>query len=240
MLRINQPLYSPDESSAGASSSEPTVEQLQQQLKETEKKYNVLQAKVTDGKLVDPEKLIESKVSAGELFPADRYKGLQTKFQETQTKLQELETNAEKWQGDLSKLEETVKTKETLLSEKEGKLTELEKSQKRAMLIFTKFPELASFEADGLLPVASDEKLEETLAAFSGKISSLKETAGKEFAAGGASPSPKSAKDQMPPTGKQTANAYLKLANEAMGKGDFGEYNKQYDLYIDALAKQSV
>jgi hypothetical protein len=101
-------------------------------------------------------------------------------------------------------------------------------------VIFAKFPHLARFEADGLLPIAAPEKLEEVLTLFSSKLEEIGINATKDFVKGGKGDTPPGGKDE-----EKTSNAQslLKLANEALASGDTATYNKNYDAYVSALQK---
>ena len=232
---FKQPFNAPDDSSGGIPNG-PTLEQVQKQAQEIQRQYDELQTKITEGKLVDPATFVEQKIKAGELYPKERFTGMQTKYQETQTALTDLQNKSMEWQTNLSTLEEKVKEKETKEEETAVLVETLERRQKRAQLIFSEFPELAPFEADGLLPEAEEDKLRETFSAFSTKLGSVKENAAKEFGKGGSGPTPPKKEEQK----LETAQTHLKMANQALSKGEFDTYNTEYELYLAALQKQSV
>lgn len=227
-----------DEASTGGSgsASDTTVEQLQRQAQEYKNKYEELQGKISKGELVNPTTFVDEKVKAGELYPKDRFAGLQTKFNETQSALTELQSKSMEWQTNLSKLEETVKVKETKEEETALLVETLQRGKTRAQLIFSEFPELAPFEAEGLLPEAEEDKLKEVFGNFSAKLVSVKKNAASEFGKGGTGPTPPKKEESK----IESAQAHLRLANEALAKSEFDTYNKEYDLYLAALQKQSV
>jgi hypothetical protein len=228
-----------DTTSTGGSSSSADItpaalEQLRQLADGYKSKYEELQTKVAEGKLVDPAAFLERKVKDGEYFPKDRFVGLQQTFQTTQTNLSELQGKTADYEKKISKLEEDLGSKGTELDEKDVELETLRRGQKRASIIFTKFPELASFEAEGLLPEAEDDVLETTFDAFAKKLGAVKDSAAAAFASGGTPPTPP--KKEEPKT--QTAKTHLAAANEALVKGDFTKYNEFYDKYLDSLNAQ--
>ena len=242
MLRGLKVFYAPDEPSGGASDKEPTVEQLQQQVAEKEntiKELTAIKTKVEKGELVSPTEVLDKAVENGEYFKKDRYVGLQNKLQkeqEAKEKLQEdlgllknqvLELSTEK-----DGLSASVTEFETTVTGKDEQISKLEKDKKRASLIFAEFPELAAFEADGLLPDAEDETiLTEKFTAFSKKLNLMEEAGAKKFAAGGGSITP--GKKTEPASGN--ADAFLKLANDAALSGNTQAYNENFEKYLAAL-----
>jgi chromosome segregation ATPase len=225
----------PSDNSSGGSSNDAALEQVRQQVEEYKNKYEALQSKVTDGKLVDPTAFLEKKVKDGEVFPKDRFVGLQQTFQTAQQTLTELQSKVTGYETKISKLEETLGTKGTELGAKDVELGTLRRDQARAKLIFSKFPELASFEADGLLPQAEESEMEAIFTAFSSKLGAVKNDAAAAFAGGGTGPTPPKREEAK----AQTAKTHLGLANDALAKGDFTTYNQEYDKYLEALNAQS-
>jgi hypothetical protein len=235
-------LFSPGDSS-GSSSSEPTLEQVQQQLREYETKFQALQAKVDLGKLVDPESFLKTKIEAGEVFAKDRYVGLQQTLQREQEKAAKAAEALAALQGThaevtarLSSLETETTALKGTNEEKDLELETLRYDKKRALLIFEKFPELAPFEVSGLLPEGEEEKLEEIFGAFAGKLQTVKTDATKSFVQGGGdnSPGPKEAKEVKT---ADSAEAHLKAAHAALANSDRVLYDKEYDAYLGALEK---
>jgi hypothetical protein len=242
------PPTTPDGTSDG-NSTEPTVEQLQQQVAERQKTIEQLESentsfkeRVEKGELVSPTDAISAAIKAGEVFSKDRYVGLQKTYQteqEARKKADEdlglLKTQVVGFETDKSTLSGEVEQLKTTVTEKDSEITALQKKQQRASLIFSQFPELASFEADGLLPDAKDEEgLTTKFKAFSEKLGTMKQQGAKEFASGGGTSTPSSKGD----AGKGTADTFLKLANEAVLKGDIDTYNENFDKYLNSLKEQ--
>ena len=153
----------------------------------------------------------------------DRFKGLQRTYAKAQKKLETLEEEKD----DL--LEETETSKQSAL-EKEAKLKELQDAQdkaqadldrltgelttqeaknKRANLILADFPDLARFEADGLLPTAdTDEELIEKFTKFRDTLKSSI-SSGVEQQIVGASPADAGSTATTPVRTKQEIYARL-------------------------------
>ena len=220
--------------SSGDTSSEAVLEQVRQQAEDYKRKYEVLQTQVTEGKLVDPAIFVEAKIKAGDLFPKERFVGLQQTYQSTQQTLSELQGKVSTFEKQVTTLEKDLTTKSTENDEKDVELETLRRGQTRAKLIFSKFPELAGFEADGLLPEAEETELETIFSAFSSKLGTVEKNAAAKFSAGGTPPTPPR-KEQ---SATQTAKTHLALANEALAKSDFTTYNLEYDKYLETLNAQ--
>lgn len=121
----------------------------------------------------------------------DRFKGLQRTFDRRQkeyTKLQEqydaiLEQVETAKQDDRAKqteleiLQKAMEESKTKLDKLTGELTAQEARSKRATLIMSQFPDLAKFEASGLLPAAeTEEDLIEKLGNFREALKTTVET----------------------------------------------------------------
>ena len=219
---------------SGDTSPEAVLEQVRQQAEEYKKKYETLQTQVTEGKLVDPASFVEAKIKAGELFPKERFVGLQQTYQATQQTLSELQGKVANYEKQVTTLEKDLTLKSTDADEKDVELETLRRSQVRAKLIFGKFPELAGFEADGLLPEAEEGELEKIFTAFSSKLGSVEKEAAAKFGAGGTPPTPPRVEKSV----TQTAKTHLALANDALAKSDFTTYNLEYDKYLETLNTQ--
>jgi hypothetical protein len=177
-------------------------------------------------------------------------------------------------QGDLQKkdellvatrtqLEETTKVLDPLKAEHEkilkehttlkGTLAELEVTKdaltaktQRASVIMGKFPNLAPFEAEGLLPETGPDddpaKIEEIFGKFNAKISGIQQQASdstkKDFLAGGVSKAAGAGGEQQNAKGA-TAAAELQAANDAVLKGDMKTYKEHFDKYLE-LSKVKV
>jgi len=246
MSKLFQPFYSPDEPAGGSSGTTPeqALAQVQQQLTEIKEKYNGLQTQVEKGQLVKPEEFLKTKVEAGEIFPKERFTGLQQSFQAeqdahlaTKKSLVELQGSYTEQGTKLQTFETQVTTLTGQVQEKDTKVAELSKRNKRSNIIMEKYPALAGFEAAGLLPDAEEEKLDEVFSAFNSKISALGAEGALAFASGGGKTTPASGTETKPPsTAAVTAEAHRKLSMEAFSQGDMPEYNKEYDLYLKALS----
>ena len=246
MFKKFQPFYSPDDSAGGSSekASEQALAQAQQQLTEITEKYNGLQTQVEKGQLVKPDEFLKTKIEAGELFPKERFTGLQQSYQSeqdahvaTKKTLVELQGSYTEQGTKLQTFETQVATLTGQVQEKDTKVAELSKKNKRSNIIMEKYPALAGFEAAGLLPDAEEEKLDDVFSAFNSKIGALGEEGAKAFASGGGATTPASGDETKPPTtAAVTAEAHRKLSMEAFSNGDMTEYNKEYDLYLKALS----
>lgn len=170
---------------------------------------------------------LQAKINAGEYIAKASYVTLQQKLEtavndrkaveaardEALGKVATLEKNAEGIQSKIGQLEtETGKSKE-----------ELQKAQQtieRHSLIFGKFPELAQFEADGLLPQVPMDQLETKLASFKEKWFSNQAAAKQEFSKG--------AKDEIPPRKAESGRTPEAIRQDmylASRSGKVAEYN---------------
>ena len=130
---------------------------------------------------------------------------------------------------------QTVKVK---LDELELGKTTAEVKLMRAKIIMGKFPELASWEADGQLPEtpadAKEADVELLFKSFSDKLTAAAKGASAIKSAGGS---------VIPPPGGDstvsTAAEELKLAKAAMSKGKLDEYTAHYNKYLELLVKKS-
>jgi hypothetical protein len=172
-------------------------------------------------------------------YSKDRYDGLQQKLQKeveahgtTKLALGETQTTI----AGLTRQVEESTTKfgeyDSKISENEIELESLRTKTRRATLIFKDFPELAPFEADGLLPETgsadNDDALRTLFGNFSGKIGALQKKAKDDFGAGGGVTPPDAETNTL-----LSAEAHRKLANEAMMKGDRKTYDEHYDKYLE-------
>lgn len=240
-------VYSPDDPPAGTpGTTGPTLEQVQQQLREITEKYEKLQGQITNGKLVEPTAFLKARIDAGEVFPKERYAGLQQTLQQAQDKATKATEDLAKVQGEFaeqkalfSNLEERAKTLETTVSEKEKELGTLRPKLKRTSVIMEKFPNLASFEAKSLLPPVEDEsKLEEVFGAFAEQLAANGQKAKESFAAGGGSATPGSTTTTTPPAA-DSAKEHFSKAIAALDSGDRATYDAEYDAYLKASAAKT-
>jgi len=226
-------LFSPDDTSAGSSGDskpDPAIEQRLQQAAVIQSQYDQLQVQIKEGKLVDPDVFLKKKIDAGDIYTKERFTGLQQTFQGVQDVLKGLEPELAQIKEKSSKLEETLTAKEAEEKKKDAELEELKRSKQRSQTIFKKFPLLAPFEAEGLLPEVTADKLEEVLGAFQLKLEAVQKDASSRFIDGGSSSTPQRKDDKK----DQSAKAHLTTANEALRTGDMKTYNAEYDLYLAA------
>jgi vacuolar-type H+-ATPase subunit I/STV1 len=156
----------------------------------------------------------------------DEGKILSESLTSTQTELQALKLEKETLQG---KVTET----ETLFSEKDMKIDELTRKTHRSDLIFKDYPELAPFEAEGLLPeVEDDAKLPEVFGKFKEKLGTLQAKAKTEHVAGGTPPPPDGKPKNEP--GSDNLKILLDEVNKAALSGKPKEYKEAYGKYMAA------
>lgn len=184
---------------------------------------------------------LSAKIANGEYVPKQTYVGLQQTHEKqvlahkadkdalvaAQTKAQEMEaalrTLQTQYEGDRNKLTATESEKATL-----------QQNLERTKLIMAKFPHLASFEADGLLPQAPVTELESILSIFSSKLGANAQAAKETHIAGATQPP--AGPNQAEPTAKQL----LDQANQFAREGKFVEYNKAMDGYLAAVNKEQA
>ena len=119
--------------------------------------------------------------------------------------------------------------KTALLQEKEKLATTLE----RHKLLMASYPELAPFEAQGLIPEAPDGKNEEIFKKFAEQLVNVGAKIKSEYGKGGGAPPP-------PPAGTTTAQldakALLSQATEKALLGKTKAYNDLMDQYYAKVA----
>ena len=111
----------------------------------------------------------------------------------TKTQLEEMTKVFDPLKSEHEKLTTEHKTLKETLEELEVAKDELTAKTQRATVIMSKYPELATFEAEGLLPETGPDddpaKLEEIFGKFAGKLNGVQkqaaEGAKKDFLAGG-------------------------------------------------------
>lgn len=228
---------------------EPTIEQLRQQVTEIQAKYNELHKKVEAGLLVDPNAFLEKKIKDGEVFPKDRFTGMQKTFQEeqeahkkTKETLDALTASEVTLRGQLSNLEKEKSTFQSKLDEDAIAIETLTRQTKRGKIIMEQFPHLSAFEAKGLLPEGSDEELPSIFENFSKQIGSIQEDALKKFGQGGGTATPPS-KDTVQPAGERTSKAVRLEATQILLSSDPQrqiKYDKLMDEYFELQLKESA
>jgi Skp family chaperone for outer membrane proteins len=172
----------------------------------------------------------------------DRFKGLQRTFDKRQkdfSTLQEkydnlLETaestkQAERErQAQLDALQKDLEAAKEGLDKATGELAAQEAKGKRMQLIMSEFPDLAKFEAAGLLPNAdTDEEMTEKLTAFRDALNSTVK-ANVERQVVGASPAPSGTTATAPV--RTAADIYSRLQQLAGARND--EDREEYDRLI--------
>lgn len=168
-----------------------------------------------------------AKINAGEYIAKSSYVTLQQKLEtavndrkavevardEALGKVATFEKSAEGFQSEIGQLK-------TQSSKSEEELQKAQQTIERHALIFGKFPELAQFEADGLLPQVPTDQLETKLTSFKEKWFSNQQAAKQEFAKG--------AKDDLPPRKAEsgrTPEAIRADMYTASRSGKLAEYN---------------
>ena len=161
------------------------------------------------------------------------YQTEQDAHKTTKTELEQLKSGFATLTSEKDDLQTNFSKLETEKSEYEIELETLRRKEKRAGLIFKKYPELAPFEADGLLPEAEEEKLDETFGLFLEKLGVVKEKGKEEFGKGGTGTPPPA---KIPES--EGPKALLQQAYASVSKGDLKGYNESYDKYLKAVEKQ--
>lgn len=160
------------------------------------------------------------------------YQTEQDTHKATKDVLSQLQATLATLTGEKSTLADQLSKLEVDGTEKEIELETLRRGDKRAKLIFKSFLELAPFEADGLIPEAEEDKLEELFTGFSKKLGELKDKAKVDFGTGGTPPPP-------PPKPEPDENrvTLLKQLSDAALSGNRKVYNELFDKYMKAAEK---
>ena len=231
----------------GSDSKELNADELQQRVTTLTAELTGLKQKVSDGLLVEPSIALQKAIEAGEVFPKERFVGLQNKVtsiqEEHKSVLDELNGKLAAVQNKASTLEINFGTAsnelEALKAEttaKEKTIEDLTTKTSRTELILKEFPHLASFEAEGLLPQGVGEELQEKLGKFSTSLETLKGKAAEDFGKGGSPKEPAPKED-----GKVPASETLKaeMFNAAL-RGDTPTYNEKYEAYLQAAEAEKA
>lgn len=159
-----------------------------------------------------------------------KYDPLQTQHTEVKTKLADLEALQAETNKQFDALKGTHQEVTQNVSTLEIDLLSARSKLARANLIMGKFPELATFEAEGLLPETAADADEDTIAkvfeAFTAKLKAMSETNKRNFSAGGTHPPP-------PDNKALSAVEELKLANTASAAGDSKGFDEHYSKYLE-------
>jgi len=119
--------------------------------------------------------------------------------------------------------------KTTLIQEKEKLASTLE----RHKLLMASYPELAQFEAQGLIPLAEDGKNEEIFKKFQEQLVNVGAKIKSEYGKGGGAPPPPTAGSN---SAQLDAKALLAQATEKALLGKTSEYNSLMDQYYAKVA----
>jgi DNA repair exonuclease SbcCD ATPase subunit len=186
-------------------------------------------------KLIDPSDYDVSKDK--------RYTGLMQTLQKTQDdkkaiadQFDDLQTQFKTVKSEHESATQSVSTLQSQIDALEIEKETLSVKSARADLIMKEFPQLAGFEADGLLPETGPDEGEEALkklfTSFSAKLGSVKEQAKTDFGKGGL-PGSAGAGGENNTNKTATAKVEYDLAVAASLKGDQTEYRKHYDNYLN-------
>jgi len=219
---------------------------IAQQATEDNTKLLALEKSVTDGELLSPEAAIKVAIDAGTVFPKERYVGLQNKVQEltdsavaNKTKVDEAEQQLRAITTEKASLTDTIENLNNTIKEKDTSIAGVTAEAARSKLVINKFPHLASFEADGLLPTVEDPAaLEAALAKFAERVGAIETQAKEKYGAGGTGKTPGGAGDLKPPGSAKASDLLLKEANDLMSKGQVTEYEIKYEEYQKALTAE--
>ena len=166
----------------------------------------------------------------------ERFAGLQRAFnaeRDAKTALQSQLNAVQAHTSELEKaLEDSGKTTTTLttdLQTEKERIAALDQKVKRQELIMSKFPHLASFEGEGLLPPAPVEELEAVLNKFVGKLAD-EQTQKNLMYQQGAVPNPP-APQKGTEEGGDAPNVLLQKAITAQIKGDRATYESLMKEY---------
>ncbi|MCX6064860.1 MAG: hypothetical protein NT121_03785 [Chloroflexi bacterium] len=142
--------------------------------------------------------------------------------------------------AEIKDLTATLGQKDGTLETLQGRIVELEPIRVKAMrlqVIMTEFPQLASFEKDGLLPGGeTPEALRESLGKFSERLSALSKANEASFASGGKPenvPAPEQKKSST-----ERAKDYLDAAVQAQRSGNMPEYEANFTKFLHEKNKQ--
>lgn len=181
---------------------------------------------------------LSAQIANGDYVPKNVYTGLQQTHEKTilahkadKDALSAVQQKAQGLEATLQTLQAQSQEFQTKLQSTEATNATLQSEVERKKLIMGKFPQLAPFEADGLLPVAPLDQLETLLATFNSKLGATQTAAKTEHIAGASNPPP--GNSQAEPTSKQL----LDKANVLAREGKWAEYNTVYDQYLQSLPK---
>jgi hypothetical protein len=180
------------------------------------------------------------KINSGEFFTKAVYTGLQQTHEKEVGAHKAAKAELATAQAQIKELTDKIGTLETgsqsILEAKkslEDQLTTTSRKLKRSQLVMSKFPHLAQWEAEGLLPDAPEDQLETVFKAIGDRLATTNTQARQQQVAG-ASALDSSASAVV----EVSANVLLKEANDALVKGDQKTYNEKFEAYLKAKAKK--
>jgi hypothetical protein len=202
--------------------------------------------KMYDDLLKKAEKLIDP--TDYDVSKDKRYTGLMQTLQKEQDDKKELKTKFDDLSGQFTTVKsehatatQSVSTLQAQLDKVEIEKDSLAVQNARVMLIMRDFPQLALFEAEGLLPETGVDDKEDALKTlftnFSAKLGVFEKKAQESFGAGGL-PKPAGAGGEGDKLKASTAQAELNAANEASKANKPAEYKQHYDAYLALLGQQ--
>jgi len=176
------------------------------------------------------------KINSGEFFTKAVYTGLQQTHEKetlahkaTKGELLTAQTQIKSLTDQFAALETGSKAILEAKTSLDEQLQAATRKLARNQLVMGKYPNLAQWEADGLLPDLPEDKLEVALKAISEKLATTNAQI-RQTAVAGASALDSSANA----TAEVTATSLLKEANAAMLKGDQKGYNEKFEAYLKA------
>jgi len=181
----------------------------------------------------------QAKLSLTEAEWQKRHGNLQTTFQEEQkahklasSELLTIKQQLEQTSKGYEALSGEKTTLQTQLAEKESAISLKDAALARKNLIMKEYPNLISFEVNGLLPEAPLDQLPERLGKFAESLQTVEKMAKENHQAGATPPAPASKEN----TGRTSATA-MKDANSAALKGDQKSYQEFFSEYLTLSAK---
>lgn len=239
--------YAPDDTSGGGSGSEPTIEQLKQQVSALQKELDGYKTKVDAGDLVSPKDYLKKQIDAGEVFTKERFVGMQQKFQDEQNarkadkltfdeQLTKLQTDYDTLTATHQSLTSEAETLRAGTGQKDEEIAKLTKRTTRFDTIFKIAPQLGADEVDGLLPDGEGEEFENKLKLIAERRNLLREEGAREFGSGGGGRQPAGNGAQTEAKKSQVLSNKL---TELAVKGDpDNEYDSVYGDYMKALDEE--
>lgn len=167
-----------------------------------------------------------------------KWEKLQADYDTLEEKLAEAKLSEDSHTSEKSKLEGSVAAKDTEIAQLKTKIDKLENSKKRQDFILKEFPELAEFEAEGLLPDANtDEEMKSKFQKFKDTLGKrVTDTTKKKFEGTGAkatNSNPKNTDAEDDPD--ELWDRLSQLAGSTDPK-DRREYDRLYEVYLKLIS----